>query len=353
MREKFIRRELTNFVREFVMNLHVVTPRLGWKACLTIALLSMMTIADCWLTPAAVAQTYSFRTVQVPGAASTQVFRSNNFGEMAGNFGTTEISVDTSFLLAKGVFTPIVLLSGSTFSSFTFAQGINNRAQVIGLYTDSDGFAHGFLWSRNGKYIVINVPGAFSSEPASINDAGVVAGYYDDGNRFHGFLAQCGPVSCGNFTTVDFPGAVGSIALGINDAGQIVGAYSLSDPYVQHARHGFLRDTNQSFATVDFPGAIETLAWGLNNSADIAGPYLDNNNAFHGFTRIGGVYATLDFPGAAETEPTGINDHQQVVGSYSFVSSHLTLDFYGFVATPTGNKLRSGNSGPARFWMRH
>jgi uncharacterized membrane protein len=271
---------------------------------------------------------------------------------MTGNFGTTEISVDDSFLLAKGVFTPIVILSGGTSSSFTFALGINNRAQVVGLYTDSNGFAHGFVWNRDGKYIAINVPGALNSEPASINDAGVVAGYYDDGSRFHGFYAHCGPVSCSNFTTVDFPGAVGSIALGINEAGQIVGTYSLSDPYVQHARHGFLRDTNQSFATVDFPGAKETLAWGLNNSADIVGPYLDNNNVFHGFTRIGEVYATLDFPGAAETEPSGINDHQQVVGSYSFVNSHLTLDFDGFVATPKGDELKSGNRGPTMFGMR-
>ena len=158
------------------MNLHVVMLRLGSKARLTIALMSMMTIAGCCFTPAAVAQTYSFRTVQVPGAASTQLFRSNNFGEMTGNFGTTEISVDDSFLLAKGVFTPIVILSGGTSSSFTFALGINNRAQVVGLYTDSDGFAHGFLWNRDGKYIVINVPGALNSEPASINDAGVVVG---------------------------------------------------------------------------------------------------------------------------------------------------------------------------------
>jgi hypothetical protein len=164
------------FEREFAMNLHIVTLPFGSKSCLTIALLSMTTIADCWVTPAAVAQTYSFRSLQVPGAASTQLFRSNNFGGMAGNFGDTEISVDDSFLLAKGVFTPIAILSGGTSSSFTFAQGINNRAQVVGLYTDSDGFAHGFLWNRDGKYIVINVPGALNSEPASINDAGVVVG---------------------------------------------------------------------------------------------------------------------------------------------------------------------------------
>jgi uncharacterized membrane protein len=264
---------------------------------------------------------------------------------MAGSFGTTEILVDNSFLLAKGVFTPVVPLR-STPSTFTFALGINNRDQVAGLFGDANG-VHGFVWNKEGKSIVIDVPGALTSEAAAINDAGVVAGYSDDGSRFHGFYAQCGPVSCANFTTVDFPGAMGTIALGINEAGQIVGTYSLSDPYVNHARHGFLRDTDQSFKTIDFPSATETLAWGLNNSTDIAGIYL-SNNAFHGFTRIGEVYATLDFPGAAETEPTGINDYQQVVGSYSFVNSHVTLDFYGFVATPNSNNLKPGKSRPER-----
>jgi len=150
------------------------------------------------------------------------------------------------------------------------------------------------------------------------------------------------------FTMIDFPGAVGTTALGINNAGQVVGTYSLTDPYVNHARQGFFQDTDQSFTTVDFPGSAETLAYGINSSADIAGIYLDGNAAAHGFTRIGGTFATLDFPGAAETEPTGINDHKQVVGAYSFVNSRLTLDLYGFVATPVGGVNANGGTGRPR-----
>jgi uncharacterized membrane protein len=331
------------------MSTHITTFRASHKACLSAAVLLTVVTANCWLPFPAAAQTYSFRTVEVPGSASSEIARSNNAGEMVGIFGTTQLFGGNSIFLASGVFTPIVIPGGGNSPTPIFALGINNHRQVVGIYTDQNRQQErGFLWNGPTRFFIFDVPGAHSTEGAAINDTGIVAGYYDDGSQFHGFTARCGPVNCSNFAMIDFPGAVGTTALGINNAGQVVGTYSLTDPYVNHARQGFFQDTDQSFTTVDFPGSAETLAYGINSSADIAGIYLDGNAAAHGFTRIGGTFATLDFPGAAETEPTGINDHKQVVGAYSFVNSRLTLDLYGFVATPVGGVNANGGTGRPR-----
>jgi hypothetical protein len=47
---------------------------------------------------------------------------------------------------------------------------------------------HGFVLTRNGRLITIDVPGAINSYLAGVSDNGNVAGYYKtaDGD-FHGF----------------------------------------------------------------------------------------------------------------------------------------------------------------------
>jgi hypothetical protein len=103
-------------------------------------------------------------------------------------------------------------------ASQTFASGINDSGQVVGIYEDATGW-HGFLLS-GGSYSSLDYPGASYTSAYGINDAGQVVGEYGDATGWHGFL-----LSGGSYSSLDYPGASYSITLGINDAGQVVGFY--------------------------------------------------------------------------------------------------------------------------------
>lgn len=80
------------------------------------------------------------------------------------------------------------------------------------------------------SFTTLDVPGATSTYPASINASGQVAGYYFDGAGSHGFI-----YSNGTFTTLDVPGATWTNLSSINDSGQVAGTYSDGSRF-----HGFI-----------------------------------------------------------------------------------------------------------------
>ena len=69
---------------------------------------------------------------------------------------------------------------------FTVAQGINNRGQIVGLYTDADGTSHGFVLS-DGDYTTIDVLGSLWTEVYSMNAKDEIVGAYEDEDGIHGF----------------------------------------------------------------------------------------------------------------------------------------------------------------------
>jgi hypothetical protein len=74
--------------------------------------------------------------------------------------------------------------------------GLNDFGAITGSYLDANNVFHGYIRSPDGKFFTFDAPGAdlaagdFNGTfPVSINDAGVVSGYYIDSNNvFHGFL---------------------------------------------------------------------------------------------------------------------------------------------------------------------
>ncbi len=77
--------------------------------------------------------------------------------------------------------------------------GLNDFGAITGYYLDTNLVVRGFLRAPDGRMIAFDAPGAGSSLlygaflegtfPLSINDAGVIAGYYVDANgASHGFL---------------------------------------------------------------------------------------------------------------------------------------------------------------------
>ena len=52
---------------------------------------------------------------------------------------------------------------------------INNRGTVSGIYTDTSGGIHSFIW-RDGRTTIIDYPGALITSVATITDSGILFG---------------------------------------------------------------------------------------------------------------------------------------------------------------------------------
>jgi parallel beta-helix repeat protein len=199
--------------------------------------------------------------------------------------------------------TPVTTL-GVPGAISTFPTGINDAGAIVGDYLDASGQQRGFLLS-GGTYTTLDAPGATATFADGINDAGAIVGRYTDASAAnHGFL-----LSGGSYTTLDVPGAIWTFAEGINAAGQIVGYYEAIAGY-----HGFLL-SGGTYTTLDVPGATNTEAYGINDAGEIVGEYT-GGASLYGFLLRGGTYTTLAVPGASSTEAFGINDAGQIVGRY-------------------------------------
>ena len=113
--------------------------------------------------------------IQVPGAASTQLFSINLFGTVTGN------------------------------------------------YTDANGGTHGFVRDPSGAITTFADPASTATYPQDINVAGTIVGGWDDTNRMrHSFMRD----SEGTITAFDppqSPNGFWSWATSINAEGAIVG----------------------------------------------------------------------------------------------------------------------------------
>jgi probable HAF family extracellular repeat protein len=219
----------------------------------------------------------------------------------------------------------------------TYAFGVNDAGQIVGFFREASRKGHGFLRTATGAFTTIDVPGAATTSAMKINRAGQIAGTFADARgKFHGFLRA----PTGTFTTIDVPGAIGTFAQGINNAGQIVGAFTKPDTAFAQPDsgvqaflpHGFLRTITGALTTFGVPGAANTTA--INSAGQIVGTFADAAGRFHGFLRDPtGTFTTIDapVPGATGTHAFGINDSGQTVGFFGEVARG-----HGFLRTATG-----------------
>jgi hypothetical protein len=140
--------------------------------------------------------------------------------------------------------------AGTGTSQGTGISGINPAGEINGWYIDPNNVFHGFLRAPDGTMKEVDVPGAgtgiyqgtdaaeYMFAYGGINPAGTITGYYADANNvYHGYLRT----RDGNFVTLDVLGAgtgnwQGTLPLNINPKGEIAGYYiDANDAY-----HGFL-----------------------------------------------------------------------------------------------------------------
>jgi uncharacterized membrane protein len=180
-----------------------------------------------------------------------------------------------AFLLDDGEFTTIDPPGAS--GAVTIASGINDHRQIVGWYLDACGKTHGFLRDKKGVFTNIDHPDSpLGTAALDINNRGQIVGVYSDGETAHGFLLDKGV-----FTRIDPPGASFTEAVGINGRGQIVGFYLDAEGTI----HGFLRDRGRGarrdkgvFTSIDLPGVLATAADDINIRGQIVGTYSEVSN---------------------------------------------------------------------------
>lgn len=162
-----------------------------------------------------------FTTYDLPGSLATQLTAINDLGFILGNGYNT---LEYGFILASN---GSVLVSGIDYKNQnTYAQGLNLFLEVVGFSVDSSNNGWGYYRDPSGNMTAILPPGSVSTYPASINDLGVIVGYYKDSSGIeHGFTLRRGTTS---YEIFDVPGATGTTIGGVNDLGWISGHYQES-----------------------------------------------------------------------------------------------------------------------------
>jgi uncharacterized membrane protein len=175
-----------------------------------------------------------FVRLRIPGSELMTAFGINDRGWVVGTYvdqGTPRnpegtFSESHGYLWKNGRFHTIDVPGAAA----TELYAINDRGDILGAYAEHGTFEqHGFRLDHHGRITEIAVDGGQFTFPLGINDRGQVVGFTSDagpdgvGINIHGFAFLKG--LNGPVTPVDFPGAPQTAALGINDRGQVVGAY--------------------------------------------------------------------------------------------------------------------------------
>jgi probable HAF family extracellular repeat protein len=289
------------------------------RSCRRAAVAAFAAMGMLAATVPADATTYKYTRINVPGSIATHATGINNSGEIVGVFADT-LGTTHGYLYTSEKFTQI---DEPDAHDNTMASGINNKGKVVGwYYFGSDSGTHGFLVT-GGRFTQVDVPGARNTFALGINDAEQVVGGFFDGTNTHGFL-KIGE----RFTQIDVPGTQRTVAIGINNIGQVVGEFSNS--------HGFLYNAGK-FTSINVPDAKFTIANDLNEAGQIVGYFekKGSSRVVHGFLESGGSFTQLDVPNVITTQAEDINDSGQIVGTFVERGGGIG----GFLAIPDGSVI--------------
>ncbi len=149
----------------------------------------------------------------VPGVTSTFLFQDNSSGQVAGYYtGSDGASHSLIYNTAGSTWTPIPDAPGGY--PFNAAGGINNVGQLAGNYSTDLAAASnlvGWLYDiKSNTYTPFTVPQSdqanYGSATYGMNNKGDIAGLYADSNgAYHGFIWD--PTT--GSRTIDVPGATG------------------------------------------------------------------------------------------------------------------------------------------------
>jgi len=271
--------------------------------------------------PLALAQG-TYTQIDAPGAISTFAYGIDTAGDIVGQYVDCCYS-DHGFLLSGGVYTTIDYPGASV----TGLYGMNDLGQFVGVASNPN---VGFLYaSQTQTFTTIAFPKAINTFPTAINNAGMIAGSSETGNR---------GVSVG-FTLVSskyraiFPtGAPESTVTAVDAAGKVVGNVS----FRQQLHINFLYG-HGGFRHLEIPNAPGAAVEGVNPAGTAyVGYYQPSSGVYAGFLYQNKTLTALQFPGSTETVAEGVDAAGEVVGIFADSSG----SFHGFTWTPPADAVK-------------
>jgi probable HAF family extracellular repeat protein len=206
----------------------------------------------------------------------------------------------------------------------TWANGINDIGEIVGIYLDATGL-HGFHYDGLGTYASLDYPGARRTTPQAVNNVGEVVGYWDVTSGIERSFHYADET----WTALDYPDPTHDYtrATDLNDAGQIVGYYFTGPDYLYTDIYAFVYEAG-SWTSLQYPDALYTWGEGINNTGQIVGYFQETAGGRHAFVyeMATGVFTRLDFPGADWTYALDVSDSGHIVGVYK-----TGLGWHGFI----------------------
>ena len=219
--------------------------------------------------------------------------------------------------------------AGATASIYVF--GINDTGDVFGLYDKGFFLKTGYGYKLLGEY-----PGADYTDYTGINDAGELIGYYTDSNGYsHGFIYDGSKfIQIDDPPPTDYSGCAikpgcGTFFMGLNNNRQAVGYYRNADG----VSHGFIyNNEDDTYTMLKHPDAgpdnpINVYVMGINNSGQTGGYFYGADGYANGFLYDGTRFIEIDHPDASAPDVgsgtfiTGITNNSQAIGWYDIRGS--------------------------------
>jgi hypothetical protein len=292
---------------------------------------------------------YQYVTVALPGEVNTAVADINDSGAYVGEGCHAAFTKCRQFIASpQGKLTFYTIPAGFGATAPYNPVGIDDRGDVDGVYTDSQGASRGYLrsvgadgtitWTKIDDPLAADVSGG-GTTPQSISADGswIIGDYVDyvDGKLVqHGFKYHDG-----QFRTYDVPGASGTV-INFYQNGEFGGAYTSSNG----ASYPFYVTNNGQLYTPGPPNPTnDASAYFTAVSADgtLFG-FEQSQSPMFGFAYANGKYTTITDPHEVATtsldgtEAVNANLEGVVVGDYTYTPGTGTQAGYlhGYIAIP-------------------
>jgi len=235
----------------------------------------------------------------------------NEQGQVAG-FSITSTGLAHAFLYDAGTMTDLGSLGASSFGN-----DLSNAGQVVGDADISTGQRHAASYA-SGEVADLGTLGDSSSSAVALNDAGQIAGTYQDARGTHAFLYS----SC--VMTDLMPGHVSTLVgkRVINGAGQVAGSYQADT-----GTRGFLFQ-NGALTDLGTLGGDYTDALAISGSGLITGISAGTDGTRHAFVYSFGTMTDVGTLGGTASIGYAINDAGTVVGEAQRATGELQAFAY-------------------------
>jgi len=261
-------------------------------------LFALLLLATGLCTHAA-SQTYTYETVNYPGAVATFLNAMNEDGIAVGDYVDSNIRTH-GFTYANNTFNSVDL--GSPAEGNTYLTSINKLGEVIGNFAQSSGdfLVTSYLIVPGGRVDPLVTSPIGGNEVIAINYAQHTLGIT---NSLPG-LPQGFLVEKGTTTLLSYPPAA------FNNFSEVVGCTCPNFPTSSQGFYYF----NGQYTKVSYPGQPATFLSGINDLEVMVGSYWVTNQGYSAFIYNAGSFTPFTVPNTVANMPTGITNSGVIYG---------------------------------------